>query len=81
VVCATNTLWGVHGCCLSSAFNECIIPTTCVLYTAIASLCSDSSCPDNSGITKCFTFDSAECYKWIYVHNATTFVRLFRCNG
>ncbi|KAJ4339406.1 hypothetical protein N0V95_007784 [Ascochyta clinopodiicola] len=71
-ICATNTFFGVHGCCDPSALSACTIATTCIPSTAMTSLCTDAACSSNSAIAKCTAPASPDCYRWLFAYESTT---------
>jgi hypothetical protein len=73
-ICATNTQYGVHGCCDPQAMSSCTIPTTCIARTAMSTACTDAFCSSNSAIVKCTESAMPECYKWIFVYSKTTMI-------
>ncbi|KAH6633604.1 hypothetical protein C7974DRAFT_175190 [Boeremia exigua] len=71
-VCATNTFYGVHGCCDAANLSSCTIATACIPSTAIRSSCTDSSCTSDSAIAKCTAGTATECYQWLFAYDTTT---------
>ncbi|KZM24324.1 hypothetical protein ST47_g4506 [Ascochyta rabiei] len=71
-ICATNTFFGVHGCCDPSALSSCTIATTCIPSTAMSSLCTDDACSSNNAIAKCTAPASPACYRWLFAYESTT---------
>lgn len=69
--CATNTYFGVLGCCDPSASSPCTIATTCIPSADIASLCTDSGCSSNAAIAKCTASSAQECYRWLFDYGTT----------
>jgi len=51
-VCATNTYYGVHGCCDPNSLAACSIPTTCIPSSLMAASCTGNSCSTNDYIAK-----------------------------
>ncbi|OCK80369.1 hypothetical protein K432DRAFT_393088 [Lepidopterella palustris CBS 459.81] len=78
-VCATNSYYGVHGCCDPSSIAECTIPTTCIPSSLMAVSCTDSVCSSNAYIAKCTDIDSPFCYQWRYVYSTRTVMTEFGC--
>ncbi|KAF2003709.1 hypothetical protein P154DRAFT_519929 [Amniculicola lignicola CBS 123094] len=71
-VCATNTYYGVHGCCDPAKISTCSIPTTCIASSDLAASCTDSACSTNSYITRCTDESQPYCYQWLYVYSTKT---------
>ncbi|KAJ4993799.1 hypothetical protein SVAN01_00853 [Stagonosporopsis vannaccii] len=71
-VCATNTYFGVHGCCDPAALSACTIATTCIPSSAMSSLCTDAACSSNNAVAKCTASGALECYKWLFKYESMT---------
>ncbi|KAF9700140.1 hypothetical protein EKO04_001216 [Ascochyta lentis] len=71
-ICATNTFYGVHGCCDPSALSACTIATSCIASTAMTSLCTNDACSTDNAIAKCTAPASPECYRWLFAYDSTT---------
>ncbi|OCL07128.1 hypothetical protein AOQ84DRAFT_355122 [Glonium stellatum] len=78
-VCATNTYYGVHGCCDPSSLAACSIPTTCIPSSLLAASCTDNSCSTNDYIAKCTDSAAPYCYQWRYVYSTATVMTEFGC--
>ncbi|KAF2812634.1 uncharacterized protein BDZ99DRAFT_497006 [Mytilinidion resinicola] len=78
-VCATNTYYGVHGCCDPNSLASCSIPTTCIASSDLAASCTDAACSSNNYIAKCTLTDSPYCYEWRYVYSTRTVMTEFGC--
>ncbi|KAF2193855.1 hypothetical protein K469DRAFT_735024 [Zopfia rhizophila CBS 207.26] len=78
-VCATNTYYGVHGCCDPDNISSCSIPTTCIASTAMAASCTDAACSNNDYIAKCTDSDAPYCYEWRYVYGTRTVMTEHGC--
>ncbi len=63
--CATNSFYGVLGCCDPNDFTSCTIPTTCI-PSSFLSLCTDASCSENSFVTRCTNPATPFCFEFIY---------------
>jgi hypothetical protein len=74
-ICATNTYFGVHGCCDASVLGSCTIATTCIASTAISLSCTDAACSSNDAIAKCTDDGAPECYRWLFDYGSTLMVR------
>ncbi|KAH7396515.1 hypothetical protein DE146DRAFT_40020 [Phaeosphaeria sp. MPI-PUGE-AT-0046c] len=72
LVCATNTLHGVHGCCDPASLDACAIPTTCIASTAISTICTDASCTNDPYVLRCSQSASPSCYQWLVAYAKTT---------
>lgn len=70
-ICATNTYFGVHGCCPSSDLSACTIATTCVPSSAMSVSCTDSACSSNDAIAKCTASTAQECYRYLFDYGST----------
>ncbi|KAF1929911.1 uncharacterized protein M421DRAFT_3689 [Didymella exigua CBS 183.55] len=68
---ATNTYFGVHGCCPSSNLSACTIHTTCIASTAMSAFCTDDACSSNSAAAKCTASTAQECYKYLIDYGST----------
>ncbi|KAF1363373.1 hypothetical protein EJ07DRAFT_152864 [Lizonia empirigonia] len=71
-ICATNTFFGVHGCCKPSALSSCTIATTCIPSAAMSASCTDAACTADAAIAKCTLGAATECYKWLFAYPSTT---------
>ncbi|KAF1845509.1 uncharacterized protein K460DRAFT_355323 [Cucurbitaria berberidis CBS 394.84] len=71
-ICATNTFYGVHGCCDPASLSSCSIPTTCIAKTAMSATCTDAACSSNAAIVKCTADGLGECYQWLIEYPSTT---------
>jgi len=78
-VCATNTYYGVHGCCDPNSLAQCSIPTTCIASTDLAASCTDVACSSNNYIAKCTDSDMPYCYQWRYVYSTRTVMTEYGC--
>ncbi|KAH7068644.1 hypothetical protein FB567DRAFT_247386 [Paraphoma chrysanthemicola] len=70
-ICATNTLYGVQGCCNPYSLSACTIPTTCIPSAAVSTLCTDSTCSSNNQVLKCTAQASPECYRYVIQYAKT----------
>lgn len=77
-VCATNTYYGVHGCCDPNSLAACSIPTTCIPSSLMAVSCTGNSCSNDDYIAKCTELAAPYCYQWRYVYS-TTVMTEFGC--
>ncbi|KAF2271608.1 uncharacterized protein EI97DRAFT_462658 [Westerdykella ornata] len=68
-ICATNTFYGVHGCCDPAAISTCSLYTSCVNSANMAS-CT-GACLSDDMIAKCTKSSAAFCYEWRYVYAST----------
>jgi hypothetical protein len=71
-ICATNTYFGIHGCCDQSALSACTIATSCVPSSAMSASCTSSQCSSDNAIAKCTASTAQECYKYLFVYDTTT---------
>ncbi|KAF2798474.1 hypothetical protein K505DRAFT_371688 [Melanomma pulvis-pyrius CBS 109.77] len=78
-VCATNTFYGVHGCCDPNGISTCSIPTTCIPSSLMSASCTDAACSTNSYIAKCTNSDAPSCYEWRYVYSTRTVMTEHGC--
>ncbi|KAF2465482.1 uncharacterized protein BDR25DRAFT_396181 [Lindgomyces ingoldianus] len=78
-VCATNTYYGVHGCCDPKSISTCSIPTTCIPSSLMSASCTDAACSTNDYIAKCTDSDAPYCYQWRYVYSTRTVMTEFGC--
>ncbi|KAF1952487.1 hypothetical protein CC80DRAFT_538174 [Byssothecium circinans] len=75
-VCATNTYYGVHGCCDPKNMSACTIPTTCIPSSLMTASCSDAKCSSDPLTLKCSGTAAPECYRWDFAYSTaktTTF--------
>ncbi|KAH7089122.1 hypothetical protein FB567DRAFT_523061 [Paraphoma chrysanthemicola] len=79
-ICATNTLYGVQGCCDPQSLSACTIPTTCVPSNAISTLCTEQACITNSAVLKCSQSDIPGCYRMIFMYSRTVMTQ-HGCNA
>lgn len=70
-ICATNTYFGVHGCCPSSDLSACTIATTCIPSSAMSASCTDDTCSSNDAIAKCTASTAQECYRYLFDYGST----------
>lgn len=81
-VCATNTYFGIHGCCDPyQAAESCTLATTCMPKSLLSRSC-DSSCSNNDFITKCTASANPECYEFQFVYTLgarTTTMKEYGC--
>ncbi|PVH98996.1 hypothetical protein DM02DRAFT_22594 [Periconia macrospinosa] len=68
-ICATNTYFGVHGCCDPGNIENCDIPTTCVPSSLMPASCSDAKCSSNALVKKCTATEAPECFVWNFVYS------------
>ncbi|CAI6319898.1 unnamed protein product [Periconia digitata] len=68
-ICATNTYYGVHGCCDPNNVGGCDIPTTCIPSSLMSASCSDAKCLSNVSIKKCTATEAPECFVWNYAYS------------
>ncbi|KAF2628818.1 hypothetical protein BU25DRAFT_409845 [Macroventuria anomochaeta] len=71
-ICATNTFFGVHGCCDPSSLSACIIATTCIPSSVMSASCTNDACSSDNAIAKCTESTAPECYKWLFAYESTT---------
>ncbi|KAF2754728.1 hypothetical protein EJ05DRAFT_479157 [Pseudovirgaria hyperparasitica] len=69
-VCATNSFYGVHGCCNPNSLNACSIKTTCV-PSSEASSCT-GACASNGYVALCTAGSLTGCYNILYDFGTTT---------
>ncbi|KAF2116238.1 hypothetical protein BDV96DRAFT_46397 [Lophiotrema nucula] len=77
-VCATNTAYGVHGCCDPNGISTCSIPTTCIPSSLMSASCT-GDCSTNDYIAKCTDSDQPYCYEWRYVYSTRTVMTEHGC--
>lgn len=71
-ICATNTYFGVHGCCDPASLSACTIATTCIPSSAMSASCTNDACSTNNAIAKCTEGTATECYQWLFAYDSTT---------
>lgn len=79
-VCATNSFYGVHGCCDPRSMAACSIPTACIPSTRLAASCT-GGCSSNSFIAKCTNALIPACYEWHYVYPGNTVMTEYGCGS
>lgn len=77
-ICATNSYYGVHGCCDPSSISDCSLPTTCIPSTEMSASCT-GDCSTNDYIAKCTLSDQPYCYEWRYVYSSRTVMTEHGC--
>lgn len=78
-ICATNTYFGVHGCCAASILSVCTIATQCIASSAMSTACMDDACSSDSAISKCTESTNTECYRYLFDYGSTIMVLLITC--
>ncbi|CAA9956604.1 hypothetical protein PTMSG1_00212 [Pyrenophora teres f. maculata] len=73
--CATNTYFGVHGCCDSSSNSACTIATACIASTAMSAYCTDAACSTSAAIVKCTDTSAPVCYEWRFIYDRMAFTQ------
>jgi hypothetical protein len=71
-ICATNTYYGIHGCCDPSSLSACTIATSCVPFSAMSTSCTDDLCSKDNAIAKCTASTAPDCYKYLFVYSTGT---------
>lgn len=71
-ICATNTYYGVHGCCSPDNLSSCTIATTCIPNSAISASCTNAACSTNNAIAKCTASSAQECYMYLFDYGSAT---------
>ncbi|RAR05367.1 hypothetical protein DDE83_007393 [Stemphylium lycopersici] len=66
--CATNTYFGIHGCCDPDSNAACTIATLCIASTAMSASCTDAACSSDAAIAKCTAGSAPACYEWHFVY-------------
>ncbi|EMD93232.1 hypothetical protein COCC4DRAFT_133281 [Bipolaris maydis ATCC 48331] len=67
--CATNTYFGIHGCCDPASNTPCTLPTSCIAFTAMTASCTETACSSNEAIVKCTSSTAQECYEWNFIYD------------
>ncbi|KAH7030190.1 hypothetical protein B0J12DRAFT_321001 [Macrophomina phaseolina] len=70
-ICATNSVLGVAGCCNPLSLDSCVIFTSCVPSSQLAS-CTAPSCLLNEAVAKCTEATAPYCVDWKYDYITTT---------
>ncbi|KAF2842090.1 hypothetical protein M501DRAFT_1013454 [Patellaria atrata CBS 101060] len=70
-ICATNSFYGVAGCCEPLGLDTCTLYTTCVPSSLMRS-CTATNCLNNEQIVKCTQPGYPFCYNWLYDYITTT---------
>jgi hypothetical protein len=73
-VCATNSFYGVHGCCNSASISDCIIATSCIPSTALSTACA-SLCTIDAAVTLCTASSALECYQLSIIYETATVIQ------
>ncbi|EMD67912.1 hypothetical protein COCSADRAFT_132992 [Bipolaris sorokiniana ND90Pr] len=66
--CATNTFFGIHGCCDPASNTPCTLPTSCIASTAMTASCTNTACSSDEAIVKCTASTAQECYQWHFIY-------------
>ncbi|PSN73754.1 hypothetical protein BS50DRAFT_569242 [Corynespora cassiicola Philippines] len=77
-VCATDTFYGVHGCC-TTPVDSCTIPTTCIPSSLMSQSCTDAACSSDSYTTKCTASEAPNCYEYHYIYSTRTVMTQHGC--
>ncbi|XP_014551981.1 hypothetical protein COCVIDRAFT_111512 [Bipolaris victoriae FI3] len=67
--CATNTFFGIHGCCNPASNTPCTLATSCIASTAMTASCTDTACSSDEAIVKCTASTAQECYQWHFIYD------------
>ncbi|EUC43834.1 hypothetical protein COCMIDRAFT_99801 [Bipolaris oryzae ATCC 44560] len=67
--CATNTYFGIHGCCDPASNAPCTLPTSCIASTDMTASCTDTACSSDEAIVKCTTSTAQKCYQWHFIYD------------
>lgn len=69
-ICATNTFYGVHGCCNPASIAVCTLFTSCVGSASFSAECT-GDCLSDDRVAKCTSAGAPFCYEWHYVYAST----------
>ncbi|KAF2267546.1 hypothetical protein CC78DRAFT_530655 [Lojkania enalia] len=77
-VCATNSYYGVHGCCDPDGISTCSLYTTCIPSSLMSASCT-GDCSTNELVAKCTNSAQPYCYEWRYVYSTRTVMTEHGC--